>query len=70
MKALNFVPEGWNNEVTKVSKDNVNQFLENQEVLQGLVNKCDENYNLHINFGNGLNGIIPWSEVEGINIRR
>lgn len=68
MKAINFVPEGWNNEITKVNKENISQFLESNQTLQGLVKECDANYNLHINFENGLNGIIPWSEVEGINI--
>ena len=68
MRIGSFVPEGWNNEITKVDKENINKFLDNQEILQGLVKECDENYNLHVNFENGLSGIIPWKEVEGINI--
>ena len=68
MNTLEFVPEGWNNEITKVDENNINRFLENQETLQGLVKNCDENYNLHIKFENGLNGIIPRSEVEQINL--
>lgn len=69
MKTTNFVPEGWNNEITKVNKENINEYLKNQEILQGLVKECDSNYNLHINFENGLNGIIPMDEVEGINVQ-
>ena len=68
MNAFKFVPEGWNNEITKVDKNNVKDYIENKKTLQGLVNKCDDNYNLYINFENGLNGKIPRKEVEGINL--
>lgn len=69
MNTFKFLPEGWNNEVTKVDKTNIKQYIENREILQGLVKECDTNYNLHINFENGLQGIIPREEVEGINIQ-
>ena len=36
--------------------------------MQGIVRKCDSNYNLHIDFGNNITGIIPREEVEAINI--
>ena len=65
---FNIEPEGWNNEITKVNKDNIQDFLNNNKTLQGLVKECDDNYNLHISFENGVNGIIPREEVEGINI--
>ncbi len=64
-----FAPEGWNNEITKVNKTNIYKFLENKEILQGLVSECDQKFNLHINFENGLNGTIPREEVEGINLQ-
>ena len=69
MSNLKFAPEGWNNEVTKIDKDNINRYIENQEILQGLVKECDNNYNLYVKFENGLNGIIPRKEVEGINLQ-
>lgn len=69
MNTFKFLPEGWNNEITKVDKTNIKQYIQNREILQGLVKECDDNYNLHINFENGLNGIIPREEVEGINIQ-
>ena len=69
MNTFKFLPEGWNNEITKVDKTNIEQYIQNREILQGLVKDCDDNYNLHINFENGLNGIIPREEVEGINIQ-
>ena len=69
MNTFKFLPEGWNNEITKVDKTNIEKYIQNREILQGLVRECDDNYNLHINFENGLNGIIPREEVEGINIQ-
>ena len=68
MNTLKFKPEGWNNEVTKLDNENIEKYIQKNEVLQGLVEKCDENYNLSIKFENGLRGIIPREEVEGIQI--
>lgn len=69
MNALKFVPEGWNNEITQINQTNLNQYLENNQILQGLVKECDSNYNLYVNFENGLNGVIPREEIEGINLQ-
>ena len=69
MNTFKFLPEGWNNEITKLDKTNIQQYMQNKEILQGLVKECDVDYNLHINFENGLQGIIPREEVEGINIQ-
>lgn len=69
MNKAKFAPEGWNNEVTKVNKENIYKYIQNQEILQGLVKECDNNYNLYVNFEKGLNGIIPREEVEGINLQ-
>ena len=41
--------------------------IDNKEILQGIVNSCDEDYNLHVNLGNGIKGIMPREEVEAIN---
>lgn len=69
MNTFKFVPEGWNNEITKLNQTDIDKYMKNKEILQGLVRECDDNYNLHINFENGLNGIIPREEVEGINVQ-
>ena len=69
MNTFKFVPEGWNNEITKLNQTDIDKYMKNKEILQGLVRECDDNYNLHINFENGLNGIIPIEEVEGINVQ-
>lgn len=66
MNTLKFEPEGWDNEITKLDRSNWKSYKENNEILQGLVSKCDDNYNLYIKFEDGLVGKIPRSEIEAI----
>ena len=66
MNTLRFMPEGWNNEITKLDINNVNQYIQTGDTLQGLVKECDEKYNLHVKFENGLTGIMPREEIEAI----
>lgn len=68
MNTLKYKPEGWNNEITALNQGNITSYIKQNQVLQGLVQECDENYNLHIEFENGLTGIMPRKEVEAINI--
>lgn len=68
MRQNDIKPEGWNNEISDINENNIDKYIENNETLQGLVKKCDEQYNLYIGFDNGITGIIPRDEVEGINI--
>lgn len=58
MNTFKFFPEGW-------KKDS---FSGTGDIFQGIVEKCDENYNLHIKLDNGTTGIIPRQEVEEINL--
>lgn len=68
MNTWKFKPEGWNNEITELTNKNLNNYINTNEVLQGLVKECDDNYNLHIQFENGITGIMPRQEVEAIHI--
>lgn len=68
MSMLKFIPEGWNEDSFSITKDVLNQAIKQDKTLQGKVEKCDNNCNLHIDLGNGLNGIIYREEVEAINI--
>ena len=68
MNTLQFKPEGWENEISRLNENNVNRYYNEGNILQGLVKECDEQYNLHINFENGLTGIMPREEIEAINI--
>lgn len=58
MNTFSFLPEGW-------EKDN---FTGTEDIFQGIVEKCDENYNLHVKLDSGLSGIIPRGEVEAFNL--
>jgi len=51
-----------------MSKDYINKAMNLGTIMQGVVKKCDSNYNLHIDFGNNITGIIPREEVEAINV--
>lgn len=68
MNQLKFKPEGWNNEITQLDQENIGNYIRTNEVLQGLVKECDKDYNLHIEFQNGITGIMPRQEIEAINL--
>lgn len=68
MNTFKFMPEGWSNHTAFFEKkEELEEAIQNGQVLQGIVKECDENYNLHINLGKSIQGIIPIYEVEGIN---
>lgn len=58
MSVFRFFPEGWKNEGLEDTED----------ILQGIVEKCDENYNLHIKMDNGMEGVMPRGEIEAFNL--
>ena len=66
MNTFRFVPEGWNEEVENLSLQKIEQYKEENRIVQGIVQSCDEQYNLHIQLGNEIEGIIPRNEVEDI----
>lgn len=68
MISKRFMPEGWIDEKSVLNEQNITQYMQNNKTLQGIVEECDDKYNLHINLGNNIKGIIPREEVEGINI--
>lgn len=58
MNTFKFFPEGWKSDGLK----------ETYNVFQGIVESCDENYNLYVKLDNGQQGIIPRCEVEAFNL--
>ena len=68
MNTLKFKPEGWNNEISKLDFECIDESIENRKIMQGLVNKCDENYNLYVNLNSNITGIMPREEIEAINL--
>ncbi len=63
-----FIPEGWNDNITQLDLNNMEQYYNQNATLQGIVDECDEQYNLHIKLGHNIQGIMPRNEVEGINL--
>ena len=66
MNTFRFVPEGWNEDVEKLSLQKIQEYKDENKTVQGIVQSCDEQYNLHIQLGDKIEGIIPRSEVEDI----
>lgn len=58
MNTFKFFPEGWKKE----------SLTNTHDILQGIVENCDKDYNLHVKLDNGQEGIIPRKEVEAINL--
>ena len=63
-----FIPEGWENVCKPYTKMELDNIYQSGEIIHGLVTKCDSNYNLYVDLGNDIKGIIPREEVEAINI--
>ncbi|MBR6504915.1 MAG: 30S ribosomal protein S1 [Clostridia bacterium] len=68
MEYQKFIPEGWQNVSKITSIEAITEALENNTIMEGLVTKCDSNYNLYVDLGNKLTGIIPRDQIEAINI--
>lgn len=58
MNTFKFLPEGW-------EKDNSTG---TEDIFQGIVERCDKNYNLHVKLDSGAEGIIPRDEIEFFNL--
>ena len=63
-----FIPEGWNEECKPVTLFDLNTAFEKGSIIDGVVTRCDSNYNLYVDLGNNMQGVIPREEVEAINI--
>lgn len=70
MNTFNYLPEGWNHQPSNIEQKNIENYITNNTICQGIVQNCDDQYNLHVDIGNNLIGIMPREEVEGINIEK
>ena len=68
MEYQKFIPEGWQATKEEFNIDSLKQAHESGKIIEGFVESCDNNYNLHVNLGNNLKGIIPRNEVDKINV--
>ena len=63
-----FIPEGWDPTEKAFSLEELNNASKNGSIMQAKVSKCDSNYNLYLDLGNNIKGIIPREEVEAISV--
>lgn len=63
MEYQKFIPEGWNSNEEYTLKQ-LQEAKLNGKIIEGKVISCDEDYNLHVNLGNNLVGIVPKDEFE------
>ena len=64
MEYQKFIPEGWEEEERQYSQEEIEDAFRSGTIIQSRVKECDENYNLHIDLGNGISGTIPREEVD------
>ena len=63
-----FMPEGWEEKVCFTTDEQLRNAIQTGEILQAKVSRCDNNYNLHVDLGNNIKGVIPREEVEAVNV--
>lgn len=64
---MEYIPEGWVETKPELNIDNLKLAFTNNEILQGKVTSLDDNYNLHVELGKGITGVIPRNEVDFSN---
>lgn len=68
MEYQKFIPEGWLETNELYDGNTLKNAFSEGTVLQGIVDECDSRYNLHVNLGNNIKGIIPRNEFEALNV--
>ena len=68
MEYQKFIPEGWAETKEEFNFEQLKNAYQEGKIIQGYVNNCDSNYNLYIDLGNNINGIIPRNELDAIDI--
>ena len=63
-----FIPEGWSENLSMLLPEDIPGLVRSGEIKQGYVTRCDDNYNLYVDIGTDLVGVIPREEVEAVNI--
>lgn len=63
-----FIPEGWEENTKTFSLEELSRLSITGDILQAKVTKCDSNYNLYLNLGNNIIGVMPRDEIEAINV--
>ena len=63
-----FMPEGWEEKACFTTDEQLRNAIQTGEILQAKVSRCDNNYNLYVDLGNNIKGVIPREEVEAVNV--
>lgn len=62
-----FIPEGWNGTKENFNINELQNAKQNGTIMQGFVEKCDENFNLQVHLGKDIIGVIPRNEMDAVN---
>lgn len=68
MEYQKFIPEGWYDTKDDFTLEELHDVKKQNKIIQGYAYKCDNDFNVHIKFGNNLNGIIPRNEMDIIGM--
>lgn len=63
-----FIPEGWNETQENFSLEQLQNAMVTGKVMQGFVNKYDENCNLQVYLNRDIIGIIPRNEMDALSL--
>lgn len=68
MEYQKFIPEGWQGTNENYSVEFLKNAWNLGSVIEGKVNTCDENFNLHVKLSDTVEGVIPREEIDFINV--
>lgn len=68
MEYQKFIPEGWEDNKSEFSLTSIKEAISQGSVVQGLVYKCDDNYNIHVKLNDNMDGIIPRNEIDYLGV--
>ena len=66
MEYIKFIPEGWIDTKQEYELSDLQSAYNTGKIIQGFVEKYDDNFNLHVKLNNTITGIIPRNEVDFI----
>ena len=61
---MKFIPEGWIEKKEEYELSDLKNVFNSGEIIQGYVEKYDDNFNLHVKLNDNITGIIPRNEVD------
>ena len=65
---MKFIPEGWVEKKQEYELSDLKNVFNSGKIIQGFVEKYDNNFNLHVKLSNTITGIIPRNEVDFLEV--